>query len=112
MQVPLNPFERECERRLLPLGAELGIALIVMRPLGQGSLVRKSPSPDELEPLAALGVRSWPQALLKWTLSDERVDVIIPATRDPAHARENAAAGEPPWLGPDERRLVERLAGA
>jgi len=112
MQVPLNPFERECARRLLPLGAELGIALIVMRPLGQGSLVRKSPSPDELEPLAALGVRSWPQALLKWTLSDERVDVIIPATRDPAHARENAAAGEPPWLGPDERRLVERLAGA
>jgi hypothetical protein len=23
---------------------------------------------------------------------------------------ENAATGEPPWLGPDERALVERLA--
>ena len=52
------------------------------------------------------------QALIKWALSDERVDVAIPATRDPAHARENAAAGEPPWFGPDERRLVERLANA
>ena len=27
-----------------------------------------------------------------------------------AHARENAAAGSPPWFGPDERRYVERLA--
>ena len=34
----------------------------------------------------------------------------LPATRDPEHARDNAAAGEPPWLGPEERRLVERLA--
>src|SRR5205085_1313033 len=45
-------------------------------------------------------------------LSDPRVDVVIPATANPEHARENAAAGEPPWFGPDERRLVERLAGA
>lgn len=110
VQVPLNPLERECERRLLPLAAELQVAVIVMRPLGKGLLLRRSPGPEELKPLVELGVRSWPQALLKWALSDGRVDVVIPATRDPAHARENAAAGEPPWLGPDERRLVERLA--
>jgi hypothetical protein len=35
---------------------------------------------------------------------------VIPATKEPEHARENAAAGEPPWLGPEERMLVERLA--
>jgi hypothetical protein len=35
---------------------------------------------------------------------------VIPATRDPDHARENAAAGDPPWLGEKERRLIERLA--
>ena len=111
LQVPLNPHERECEERLLPLAAELGVAVIVMRPLGEGGLLRRSPSAAELEPLRELGVETWPQALLKWALSDERVDVVIPATRDPEHARENAAAGEPPWLGRDERRLVERLAG-
>jgi diketogulonate reductase-like aldo/keto reductase len=27
-------------------------------------------------------------------------------------ARENAAAGSPPWFGPEERRYVERLADA
>jgi len=30
----------------------------------------------------------------------------------PGHARENAAAGTGPAFGPDERRLVEQLAGA
>jgi diketogulonate reductase-like aldo/keto reductase len=111
LQVPLNPHERECEERLLPLAEELGVAVIVMRPLGEGSLMRRPPAADELAPLEPFGVRTWAQALLKWALSDPRVDVVIPATTNPAHARANAAAGEPPWLGPDERRLVERLAG-
>jgi aryl-alcohol dehydrogenase-like predicted oxidoreductase len=112
VQLPLNPHERDAERLLLPLAHELGLGVIVMRPLGSGSLVDRAPDPRDLEPLAGFGVTTWPQALLKWALSDERVDVVIPATSRPEHARENAAAGAPPWLGPDERRLVERLAGA
>jgi len=111
VQLPYNPHERESERLLLPLAAELGMSVIVMRPLGEGSLVRRSPKKSDLAPLREFGVEAWPQALLKWALSDERVDVVIPATRNPKHARENAAAGSPPWLGPDERALVERLAG-
>jgi diketogulonate reductase-like aldo/keto reductase len=67
---------------------------------------------SELRPLGAFGVETWPQILLKWVLSDERIDVAIPATSRPDRARENAAAGEPPWFGPEERRLVERLAVA
>jgi diketogulonate reductase-like aldo/keto reductase len=112
LQVPLNPHERECEARLLPLAEELGVAVIVMRPLGEGGLLRRSPKPDELEPLEPFGVRTWPQALLKWALSDPRVDVVIPATTSPEHARENGAAGEQPCLGPEARRLVERLGGS
>jgi aryl-alcohol dehydrogenase-like predicted oxidoreductase len=108
VQLPLNPHERECERELLPLAAELGIALIAMRPLGEGVLVRRSP-PQSL--LQELGVKTWAQALLKWALSDERVDVVIPATTSPDHARENAAAGERPWFDAEQRRIVERFAG-
>ena len=107
VQVPLNPLERECEHELLPLAADLGVAVVVMRPLGEGSLVRRTPPP---ETLAALGVDTWADALLKWALSDERVDVVIPATRDPRHAQANARAGTPPWFGSEERRLVESLA--
>ena len=112
VQLPYNPRECECERELLPLAAELGMAVIVMRPLGKGRLLRREPDPRELAPLRAFDVETWAQALLKWALSDTRVDVVIPATRDPRHAAENAPAGAPPWFGPDERRLVERLAAA
>jgi diketogulonate reductase-like aldo/keto reductase len=111
VQVPLNPGERDCERLVLPLAAELGIPVIVMRPLGAGALVRREPPAGALEPLRELGVETWAQALLKWALSDPRVDVVIPATSRPERTRENAAAGSPPWFGPEERALVERLSG-
>ncbi|HJR94432.1 MAG TPA: aldo/keto reductase [Gaiellaceae bacterium] len=113
VQVPLNPGEREAERRLLPLAEELGIAVVVMRPFGGtgAPLLRHSPSADDVAPLAELGVETWAQALLKWILSDPRVDLVIPATSRPERATENAAAGSPPWLGPDERAYVEQLAG-
>jgi diketogulonate reductase-like aldo/keto reductase len=110
VQLPYNPAQRVCERELLPLAAELGVAVIVMRPFGRGELLRREPGVDELAPLAGFGIETWAQALLKWVLSDERVDVAIPATSQPERARENAAAGAPPWLGPEERALVERLA--
>ena len=110
VQLPLNPRERDAERLVLPVAAELGVAVVVMRPLGAGSLVRSPPTEAELSPLRAFGVETWAQALLKWALSDERVDVAIPATRRAERARENARAGSPPWFGPDERRYVERLA--
>src|SRR5687767_13846825 len=110
VQLPYNPQERDCERELLPLAAELGISVLVMMPLGSGRLVRRPPDASSLEPLRPFGVGTWVQALLKWVLSDDRVDAVIPATRRPEHVRENAAAGNPPWFGPDERRYVERLA--
>ena len=112
VQLPYNPFERACERELLPLAEELGMAVVGMRPFAEGELLERPPGDDELEPLREFGVDNWAQVLLKWALSDERVDVVIPATRNPLHAAQNALAGEPPWFGPEERRFVERLAGA
>lgn len=110
VQLPYNPHERDCEDTLLPLAQELGLPVIVMRPFGEGTLVRRQPPAGELEPLRPFGVETWAQALLKWVLSDDRIDVTIPATKRPARVRENAAAGNPPWFGHDERALVERLA--
>jgi aryl-alcohol dehydrogenase-like predicted oxidoreductase len=110
IQVPYNPHEREVEREILPLAEERDIGVLVMRPLGGGSLIGRAPDASELEPLRALGVETWGQALLKWVLSDQRCTVAIPATSPPERMTENAAAGEPPWLGPEERALVERLA--
>ncbi len=110
IQIPYNPLEREVEDEILPLAAELGLGVVVMRPFGEGSLMHRQPAAAELEPLRPFGVTTWGQALLKWVLSEPRCHVAIPATSRPERMTENAAAGEPPGFGAEERALVERLA--
>jgi diketogulonate reductase-like aldo/keto reductase len=110
VQLPYNPAERAVERELLPLAEELGVGVLVMRPFAEGGLLRRDPGPEALAPLAPFGVTTWPQALLKWGLSDARCHVAIPATSRPSRVHANAAAGAPPWFGPDERDYVSRLA--
>jgi aryl-alcohol dehydrogenase-like predicted oxidoreductase len=110
VQVPYNPLERDVERAVLPLAEELGLGVMLMRPFGRGSVLRRWPPPAALAPLEPFGVTTWAQALLKWGLSDPRCTLSIPATSRPGRMTENAAAGNPPWFGPDERDLVTRLA--
>lgn len=112
VQVPYNPREREVEQAVLPLCADLDVGVVVMRPFAEGALVRKEPTAEQLAPLRPFGVATWPQALLKWILSDPRCHVAIPATSRPERMRANAAAGEPPWLGPEERAYVARLCAS
>jgi aryl-alcohol dehydrogenase-like predicted oxidoreductase len=110
IQIPYNPVQREVERELLPLAADLGLGVVVMRPFAEGDLTRRPPREADLEPLRAFGVETWAQALLKWVLSDPRCHVAIPATSKPGRMKENAAAGSPPWFGVPERALVVQLA--
>jgi diketogulonate reductase-like aldo/keto reductase len=110
LQIPYNPWERECERELLPLASELGVSVIAMRPLGgSGQDRRRTVEPSAAE-LAELGCESWSEALLRWALADERVDTVIPATSKPERARANARAGNGPRLTAEQRAIVERLA--
>jgi aryl-alcohol dehydrogenase-like predicted oxidoreductase len=87
IQIPYNPEERDAETRILPLAAELNLGVIAMRPLGAGALVNRYGATE----------------LLKWTLSDERVHVAIPATSNPEHARTNVAVTveAPPYPASD-----------
>ena len=111
IQVPYNPRERDVERTILPLAADLGLGVIVMRPFGEGTLLRRPRPLAALKPLAAFGVATWAQALIKWILSDPRCHTTIPATSTPARVDENAAAGRPPWFGREERDYVAALFG-
>ena len=112
VQVPLNPLEREAERRILPLAEERGLAVVVMEPFGGtgAPLLQHPPTQEALEPLRPYGIETWPQALLAWILADPRVAVVIPATSRPERVAENASAGELPRLEPEARELIGRLA--
>lgn len=110
IQVPYNPIQRQVERDILPLAAELGLGVLIMRPFGEGALLRRRLGAAELAPFAEFGVTTWPQALLKWVLSDPRCHVAIPATSSADHLEENLRAASPPWFGEKERALVVRLA--
>jgi aryl-alcohol dehydrogenase-like predicted oxidoreductase len=107
IQVPYNPSEREIEAEVLPLAIELGLGVLVMRPLGSGGLGEVPP-----EQLEALGVETWAEAVLVWALSAPGITAVIPATGDPAHAAANARAGEHSGFDAAQRRRIEELWAA
>jgi aryl-alcohol dehydrogenase-like predicted oxidoreductase len=85
---------RDAERRLLPLAAERGMAVLVNLPFGGGNLLRSL----HRKPLPAwageIGCDSWNQVLLKFVLSHPAVTCVIPGTSRPDHMQDNGRAGE------------------
>lgn len=93
VQINYSLAEREAETRILPLAQEKGIAVLINRPLGAGSLFRTTRS----KPLPAfareLGCETWAALFLKFVVSHPAVTCAIPATSKPEHLRENMRAG-------------------
>lgn len=106
VQAPYNPLRPTAEKELLPLAESLGLGVLVMSPL-QGGIVDRKVTPDELE---RLGVKTWPEAILKWIASDPRVSTVLTATRRVERVPQNARGGGAPFFDADERELVVRIA--
>lgn len=108
IQIPYNPIEREVETRILPLAAELGLGVLIMRPFARADLLRCPPPDPDLAPFVPFGVTTWAQALLKWGLSHPATTVAIPATTRPSRAVENSVAGRGlAFDQPTRERLAE-----
>jgi aryl-alcohol dehydrogenase-like predicted oxidoreductase len=88
--------DRTAERRLLPLAADRGIAVLVNLPFGGGGLLRSLRNKSLPDWAGEIECRSWAQILLKYVLGHPAVTCVIPGTSRPEHMRENAEAG----LGP------------
>jgi len=108
VQLNYSLDDREAERRLLPLAAERGIAVLVNLPFGAGRLfrnLRDKPFPPWMQ---EAGCETWSQALLKFTLANKAVTSVIPGTGNPAHMAENCIAGESPMLDKSQvQKLIE-----
>ena len=93
LQINYSFDEREAAKRLLPLAAECGVAVIVNMPFGGGGLLRRLR--DKALPgwATEIGAASWAQVLIKFVLSHPAVTCTIPGTSRPEHMTDNAAAG-------------------
>ena len=93
LQINYSAEEREAGRRLLPLAAERGVAVLVNRPFGGGGLLRRLLAKPLPGWAAEIGCTSWPQVLLKFVLSQPAVTCAIPGTGRRAHLEDDLAAG-------------------
>jgi diketogulonate reductase-like aldo/keto reductase len=92
LQVNYSLAEPEAGDRLLPVARELGVAVLVNRPLTKGAMIDRAAGRPLPAVAAELGCRSAAQLFLKWVLGEPAVTVVLAATRNPRHAAENMAA--------------------
>jgi diketogulonate reductase-like aldo/keto reductase len=113
VQLNYSLAEPEAERRLLPLAADVGTAVLVNRPFADGGLFRRVRGQVLPEWAREFDCASWAQFFLKYVLSHAAATCTIPATSKPRHAEDNMRGGY--GLLPNEaqrarmRRLVESL---
>ena len=106
VQVDYSIDDREAQKRILPVAAEVKAAVLTAQPLGRGRLfraVRGKAVPEWASAFAA----SWAQFFLKYLLADERVTAVIPGTSNPAHMADNLGAMHGSLPDPDQRRQME-----
>jgi diketogulonate reductase-like aldo/keto reductase len=109
VQFNYSVTNRNAEKRLLPMCADKGVAVLINRPVGTGQLfasVKNKPLPAFAK---EIGMDSWSEIFLKYILAHPAVTCVIPATGNPEHMADNLKAG----IGalPDEatRKKIQSL---
>ena len=92
VQFTYNLLDREAERRLLPMAAERGLAVIVNRPFRRGELFRRFAGHKLPDWAGEFDCTNWAQFFLKFVVSHPAVTCAIPATSRVDHMRENMGA--------------------
>ena len=93
VQLDYSLADRAAEQRLLPLAADLGVAVIVNQPFGGGGLLRSLLAKPLPSWSAEIGCETWAQVLLKFVLANPAVTCVIPGTGRPEHMKDNVRAG-------------------
>jgi diketogulonate reductase-like aldo/keto reductase len=111
LQINYSLAEQESARRLLPLAAERGVAVLANRPFAEGALFRTVQGKALPAAAADHGCRSWAQVFLRWILAHPAVTCTIPASNRIDHLEDNMAAGIGPLPDFREQTALARLAG-
>lgn len=105
VQIDYSLDDREAEKRILPLAAEVKAGVLTALPFGRGRLfraVKDKAIPDWAKDFAG----SWAQFFLKYLLADERVTTVIPGTSNPTHMADNLGAMRGRLPDPDQRKRM------
>src|SRR4029450_12814872 len=110
VQIDYSIDNRLAEERILPVAAEMRVAVLTAIPLGRARLfraVRGKEVPEWARPFAA----TWAQFFLKFLLADGRVTAVIPGTGNAEHMADNLGATGGRLPNPEERaRMVAFVA--
>jgi aryl-alcohol dehydrogenase-like predicted oxidoreductase len=112
IQVNYSLADRASADRILPLAMDRGIAILVNRPFGNGSLFGAVKGVELPDWASDIDAGSWGQVFLKYIISHPAATVPIPGTTKPHHAEDNmgAMAGRMPDAG--LRKEIEKTMDA
>jgi diketogulonate reductase-like aldo/keto reductase len=112
VEINYSVTERDAERRVLPLCAERGIAVLVSRPFMNGAYFERLanvPLPGWAEEFECT---SWAQFSLQYNLAHPAVTCVLTETTSAAHMAENALAAFAPAPSAAARRRMRRFIDA
>ena len=104
VEINYSVTEREAERRLLPLCADRGIAVLVSRPFMNGAYFERLANVPLPEWTAQFECTSWAQFSLQYILANPAVTCVLTETTSAEHMAENALVA----FAPVPRRAARR----
>lgn len=98
VQINYSVSAPNAAKRVLPVAADNGVAVMVNRAFDDGRLFARVAGKPLPGWAAEAGATSWAQLFLKFTLAHPAVTVVIPATGKPDRQDDNLRAGFGPTL--------------
>jgi aryl-alcohol dehydrogenase-like predicted oxidoreductase len=102
---------REAEKRLLPLCADRGVAVLVNRAFEDGNLFNQVRAKALPTWAAEFGANSWAQIFLKFVLAHPAVTCVIPATGKVRNLLDNLGAAIGPLPDTKQRAQIIQALG-
>ncbi|MDX1500172.1 MAG: aldo/keto reductase [Woeseiaceae bacterium] len=109
VQLNYSVMEPAAEQRLLPLAAELGIAVLVNGPFMNGEYFGYVQGRELPEWAGEFGCESWAQYSLKYILANPAVTCVLTETTKPEHMEDNVRAGLGTFPEAPARRRMREL---
>ena len=109
VQFNYSPVTRTAEKRLLPLAAERGTAVLVNRPFEDGALFERVRGKALPAWAAELDAASFGQLALKFIIAHPAVTCVIPATGKLSHLEDNLGGGRGRLPDASQREAIARL---